>query len=85
MAAAEGNFDFQEIASFLPVPLFFFSANQQKENFPPDEKRDENRMNMEKRNGSIAFPPHPPPDHAITPLIQPAQPAAKSILLLASI
>lgn len=36
MAAAEGNFDFQEIASFLPVPLFFFSANQEK---APDEKK----------------------------------------------
>jgi len=50
VAAAEGNFDFQEIASFLPVPLFFFFANRQKENFLPphptplsplDEKRDE--------------------------------------------
>lgn len=51
MAAAEGNFDFQEIASFLPVPLFFFSANQQKVNSCPpppcplatDEKRDEKK------------------------------------------
>lgn len=47
MAAAEGNFDFQEIASFLPVPLFFFSANQQKVNFPSMKR--EMRKKKEKR------------------------------------
>lgn len=66
MAAAEGNFDFQEIASFLPVPLFFFSANRQKENFlPPSMKRDENRINKEKETGPFIPSPLLPitPDH----------------------
>lgn len=44
MAAAEGNFDFQEIASFLPVSLFFFSANRQKENLSKRKKKEKKRI-----------------------------------------
>lgn len=63
MAAAEGNFDFQEIASFLPVPLFFFSANQQKVNFPSmkremrkKKKREKKKMNEEKETSPVPYP-----------------------------
>lgn len=44
VAAAEGNFDFQEIASFLPVSLFFFSANRQKENLSKRKKKEKKRI-----------------------------------------
>jgi len=83
VAAAEGNFDFQEIASFLPVPLFFFSANRQKENFlpprptprrPPWMKREmRDRTNEEEESNGPALLPF-----SRSPLIQPAQLAAKS-------
>lgn len=65
MAAAEGNFDFQEIASFLPVPLFYFSANQQTEYFPSMNRETitkQKKKEKEKNHRSATFPSN----HAIT-------------------